>query len=1094
MRLLPAVVALALGFPIFLAAAEIYQASNGLELREFAREPMVQNTVAVTVDDQGRVYATSVVRRKAADLDIREFTEWIESDLSLTSIEEKRAFLQRELVAANQSKYGARIRDQNGDGVADWRDLQVLSDRITRMEDRDGDGVADHFTVFDSGFNTEVTGIAAGLAAWDGALYATIEPDIIRFEDTDRDGRSDRRDVLATGFSVHIGYAGHNFSGPIIGLDGRLYTSAPDRGLHVISREGRTFVNPHSGAIARCEFDGSNFEIFATGLRNLQEPAFDAYGNMFGLDNDGDMPGERERFVYVTEGSDHGWRTNWQYRGGNYQPWLKESMSIPHHEGQPAYITPPIRIHEDGPAGFAFNPGTALNPFYKDHFFLTVFPGRVLYAFKVEQDGAAYRMVGDHEVTTAVLMVGVEFGSDGALYIADWSSTGYEMNEKGGVWKLDDPRETKSELRLSTAHLLASDWSQPAIGDLVGRLGHPDQRVRMKAQFEIVRREDSNTLRDVAGDLARPQMARLHAIWGLGQLFRSHRTAPESRLSALLGDPDPEVRALAARTIGDSARDSFRPDASLLRLLRDPEARPRFFAAIALGNSRDASATSELIEYLSRDGADPYHRHAAVMGLTGCATIGQLAALASHESTPVRLGAIVALRRRATPEVAAFLKVADLLVVAEAASAIHDDTSIPAAFPALARVLENPAGVLERTLRRALSAAQRLRASEFASLVAGFAADSSQPMALRLHALALIGNWPAPPKLDSVEGRYRPLPDVAPAGIAEVASDALRALSKSPDSALARAAWGVIGIYKLPQDPSELLAVVEQDTQVAAETLNLLGETDQPTYKRAARRAIDSQHAIVRSAAMRALTAVSTNEFLEAANKALSRRDTPVARTAIEMFQGRSDPGSVQLLLSVLARLRDGSLDPALALDAVEAAGASKSKTMITALADYEKTKDPLDPLAPYIETLAGGTVDRGADIFTNSVAVQCTLCHSVGRGGSKVGPNLRGVGSKSPRNILESLVLPGAEVTPGFGIVSITLRNGEIISGTLMSEDEATTTVKLPDGATRVISRSEIEASTPPVSPMPPMGLVLSKRDVRDLLAYLQSLKTEAN
>ena len=92
MRLLPAVVALALGFPIFLAAAEIYQASNGLELREFAREPMVQNTVAVTVDDQGRVYATSVVRRKAADLDIREFTEWIESDLSLTSIEEKRAF------------------------------------------------------------------------------------------------------------------------------------------------------------------------------------------------------------------------------------------------------------------------------------------------------------------------------------------------------------------------------------------------------------------------------------------------------------------------------------------------------------------------------------------------------------------------------------------------------------------------------------------------------------------------------------------------------------------------------------------------------------------------------------------------------------------------------------------------------------------------------------------------------------------------------------------------------------------------------------------------------------------------------------------
>ena len=53
----------------------------------------------------------------------------------------------------------------------------------------------------------------------------------------------------------------------VIGPDGRLYWTIADCGARVTSREGQLIDNPDSGAVFRCNLDGTSFELFATGSR-----------------------------------------------------------------------------------------------------------------------------------------------------------------------------------------------------------------------------------------------------------------------------------------------------------------------------------------------------------------------------------------------------------------------------------------------------------------------------------------------------------------------------------------------------------------------------------------------------------------------------------------------------------------------------------------------------------------------------------------------------------------------------------------------------------------------------------------------------------
>ena len=663
------------------------------ELKLWAPDALIVDPVALEFDEKGTIYATSTSRNNMP-LDIREHPTWVPPVHTLKTVADLREFYQKEL-APERSAKNQWLPDLNRDGSNDIRDLAMLKERLYRIQDTDGDGVADTSKIMIEGFNVDPTyDVAGGLLYNQGDLLIGIAPGVWRLKDDNGDGTIDRQIVISEGYSIHPAFGGHGISGLTMGPDGRIYWEVGDIGLDVTDKSGKRWSYPNQGAVMRSEPDGSNFEVFATGIRNLQEFSFDEYGNLISVDNDGDHQGETERVVYIPNGSDSGWRSNWQYgkytdtKNNRYNVWMDENMFKPRFAGQAAHIIPPVAAYHAGPSGMVYNPGTALTDEWRNYFFVSSFPGFAggarIYGFKLKQDGAGFALEDDKVLLRGILTVGMKFGPDGALYLTDWI-TGWDSKNKGRIWKLDSPAAAANPMRAEVRTLIAANFGTRPVTDLSTLLRHADMRIRQKAQFELVRRGDVKSLLAAAKDPAN-QLARIHGIWGVAQLARTAKggTQHAPLLVPFLTDADAEIRGQAAKMLGDLQ--FAQAAAKLVPLLADSAPRARFFAAEALGRIAYKPATAQIVAMLAaNDDADVYLRHAGSLALSRIGDAAALGALSSNPSRGVRIAAIIALRRLRSPEVGRFVTDADDAIVLEAARAINDDGGIDGGLPALAQ-------------------------------------------------------------------------------------------------------------------------------------------------------------------------------------------------------------------------------------------------------------------------------------------------------------------------------------------------------------------------------------------------------------------------
>ena len=1078
--------------------------AEGLTLRLWGVDSLVADPIAIDIDDAGRLYYTRTNRQKNSEFDIRSHQDWEIESNRLQTIEDKRAFLRRVLSPENSRK-NEWLKDLNGDGSHDWRDMTVEKENIYRIEDTSGDGVADLSQLVVDDFHDEVTDVAGGVLANGNDLYVAVAPDLWRMRDKDGDGIAEEKTSLSHGYGIHVGFGGHGMSGIEMGPDGKIYWQIGDIGFNGKGPDGQKWAYPNSGVVVRANPDGSDFEVFASGVRNTHEFVFDEYGNLISEDNDGDHPGEKERLVYIVNGSDTGWRSNWQYgkyrdpNNNTYKVWMDEQMYKPRFEGQAAYITPTIANFVSGPAGMLYNPGTALSPKYKNTFFIAEFVGNParsgVHAFKLKPKGASFELGEQKKILSNVLATGIDFGPDGAMYIADWIN-GWDAKDYGRIWKLDDKEGIAWADRQRTKTLLAENFSARQPTDLGALLRNPDMRVRQKAQFELARRGAAGVaVFTEAIKQTTNQLARVHGIWGISQLARQDKQHAQLLLP-LLQDTDPEIRAQAAKWLGDVR---YKEAATaLLPVLKDANSRARFFAAEALGRIGYEPAIQPIIQMLEANkDEDAYLRHAGSLALARIGKAEPVVALASHPSRAVRIAAVVALRRMSHPGIAQFLADQDEFIVTEAARGINDDLSIPKALPALGSVLQKTRFTNEALLRRAINANLRVGTPEAMQNLIDYTMKEGSPVAMRAEALEALSTWSKPSVLDRVDGRYRGVIERDPMLVKNKAADLYVKLASHPELPLRLSAIKAIGKLNLADGSATLFSRLTDDKEATARiaALRALVAMNDKQIGKAIEQALSDQEKGVRVAGLDlvAKTSMSQDLMVSLLSDVIAKRTTEEKQAALVTLGKLPVKHSQKVFDQLLTQLAGGSLTPEIHLELEEAIDSTRSPQLISRYKAMTAKLSPDAVAASFKGSLIGGEPDLGRRIFFRHQTAQCIRCHSYDDLGGDAGPRLNGVASRLTREqLLEALINPSARLAPGFGTVSIKLKNGKSVSGILQEETAKEVRVKVGDQPETVIQKDVIVKRANSPSSMPEMKYLLTKREIRDVVSFLATLKED--
>ncbi len=1042
---------------------------DGFVVEQVAAPPLVERPVTVAFDEEGRLYV------------------------------------------ADSSGSNAKLVEQQADP----------RHRILRLEDVDGDGVYDRRTVFATGLM-----MLQGTLWHQGSLYVAAAPEILKLTDTDGDGVADERVVWHDGKTLTG--CGNDLHGPYLGRDGRIIFTKGAFAEQTHDLVGRPGWKTRASHIFRARSDGADLEVVLTGgMDNPVDVACDSRGERFLSATFLQHPaaGRRDGFVHAIYGGVYG----------------KEHGVLAGHERTGDLM--PVLTHL-GPAaacGLHIHSGFGLGPEFRDNAFACAFNLRGVSRHVLVPDGATYA-TRDEPFMTADSAdfhpTDVIEDADGSLVVVD----------TGGWYKLCCPtsqfekpaalgaiyRVRRADAaRVDDPRGLTIDWAALDPAGHVRLLADPRPAVVARATEALASR-GAAAVAPLATLLADPTAAvpaRQAALWTLARI-----DGPEPRAAVrdALRDPEPAVRHVAAQVAG-LHRDAAAV-ADLAVLLQDSDAGCARAAAEALGRSGGAEAVAALIAACGRS-CDRVLDHSLTYALIEAGRPGPLVAALAADAARKRRAALIALDQMPLrhPDVDlsgvslrepvltacraddAELRDAGLWLASlhpEWADALAGAVPTLVARIAAARLAAPPdTAQAERiTDRLARIAASPAIADALATVVGGPRAAGDDADGSRLAALDVIDR--ARPKevpdawVAALSGLLPRNAGPAASGTEPVVTDTalmtgpvLRALaglslSKAQRQRLAPTLLGIVGDAASPPAVVTLSLRVIGPTAalpeaVVARLVGVLTGDDLVDDEDGTTVAISP---LDRSAAAAALAAATL---------------PPAALEAVAATFGTLPGGDVGVLLprliahggaplvQALAALAAATRPEAVPRDLLEQAVAALPEPQaamgrsLLARVDAARSgeRETYERLA---EALPQGDATRGHGVFLSAKAA-CTTCHAMAYAGGRIGPDLTKIGAiRSPRDLLEAIVLPSASFVRSYESVVVLTADGRAFSGVIREENDAEIVLQTSATATERIPRDAIESLEAGMVSLMPKGYdtLLSPQELADLVAFLARAK----
>jgi len=274
------------------------------------------------------------------------------------------------------------------------------------LHDQDSDGRADTRSTFATGYYFPL-GVAVHSPT--GNVYVSYQGAITILSDTDGDERADEEKILVD----QLPTGKHQNDNLKFGPDGKLYVGVGS------ACNACDDSDPRSAAILQFDVDTGQSEIFATGMRNPYDLAFQpGTGNLFATDNGRDdlgMNAPFEELNHIVSGGDYGYPNCWN------------EQDTPGCEG----TIPAVAFFEahSSADGLDFYDGNSFPAAYRGNAFVSIFGSWLKPNVQTGIQRVVLTKNGDNYQGEASWFVRfpqgsmplpVLFGPDDALYVGDY--------------------------------------------------------------------------------------------------------------------------------------------------------------------------------------------------------------------------------------------------------------------------------------------------------------------------------------------------------------------------------------------------------------------------------------------------------------------------------------------------------------------------------------------------------------------------------------------------------------------------------------------------------------------------------------------------